>query len=258
MRAAKYIFNLVLACAIGYAAVFLWVRYFIGRLWLAAVVTAVITGAVVTAAALLGKRLRGKRAATGLRRVHLERVVSALCFVARDTVLGWLADVYGGAVQGGAVIAEADGARTVVIPCFDAPCIAEREVLAGFHAAVGADALVLWGTDATKEAYALGARLPTMTLTLVTGAAAAERLEAAGIEVPLPEPPPRKRARGAELARAAFCRARCKGYFFSALSLVFAALFVPYSLYYRIFASVLLLCALLSLFNPTFRRARRA
>jgi hypothetical protein len=68
------------------------------------------------------------------------------------------------------------------------------------------------------------------------------------------EPEKKKGGRLQLLLSAAFCRKKVKGYLLSAAALVLASIFMRYTLYYRIFASLLLIAALLSCFNPTFEK----
>jgi hypothetical protein len=258
------IFNFILTQAIVYALAFVWVRYYIDSPGLTALISLGITAALTILFRLLLTKRRRKITLSGAEKSLEARIINKLRFCSEEenlTLLHALLNKNGDAalMPECVVTTAADGKTTT-------SCIRIKQTkltpddVAELYVRVKKYApaeIVIYTAEYTAQAAACARTIPAGNLTLLSDGKLFMLMKERNLFPELPEPQKTKAPpRLPMLLSIAFTRKKVKNYLFSAAALIFASIFIPYSLYYRIFASILLAAALISCFNIDFYKQK--
>jgi len=238
------IFNFILTAAIAYILIFVWIRFYVSPLWKAALISLAITAAVISVLRLLTSRRRTRKAVGFKEKARKNKIFGYMTYCTAEENMAFLDKLY----------PKADG--TVIFCVIKQNKLTPDEVIELYLQAKSrkpAKILVLCA-EYTPQAAAAAVKAPDTDMSLLNADDIYLKMKEADYFPQVPESAVKKPKRLPVLLSAAFNRKKIKGYLFSAVALVFASLFIPYSLYYRIFASILLGAALICCFNINWHK----
>jgi len=251
MTRAGAIFNFILSFLIAYALVFVWVRFYVDSIWLTAVIAFGITAAAAAVFWLATAKRRNRKAESFKDRARKNKIFNYMLYCTAEENLDFFVKIFGGKRENDILLLD-----DMVILCRFAHSKLMPDAVVEAHLRVkllNPAKILLLCLDYMPQAEQAAANVPKGEMTLLNADDLYRKMKKNGVFPALPEEAKRQK-RLPVLLSAAFNRKKVKSYIFSAAALVFASIFIQYSLYYRIFASILLVAALVSCFNPSFNR----
>lgn len=262
MKRFSRIFQAFFRCVLIFFIAFVWARYFISPLWLSLVV-AIATSVIVDA--ILRIIFRRKNSIAALKKNEQEEAENAFLSLsldpkALDFFLRLASSRHSAEKKKNCIlISHDDGEKVLLIPHLPHKNLSPDDIAAYVLAArnFGAKKVVIPCKNADKECFSFAKNFEEEFVILNQYEAYQKLYREYNM---LPEIKIKYKKEKAlafrELAIFSLNKSRAKGYFLSALVLCFSTLFVRTTIYYCVVASVLMILALVSLFNPFERNAK--
>ncbi|MCL2751902.1 MAG: hypothetical protein FWE62_04000 [Firmicutes bacterium] len=256
------IIDRMLVRALLFIILFVWIKYFYPSIWISALSAAALSLAVASLFELLTAGRRKKQRETRKEAAARAAAAAALCFntdAENIELLKKVLQAVGHECSTDKGVLLFDG-RIAAVCVFKTDKLSASDAAAAYKAAkpaierTGADMLVVFCGVTTPAAEKYAAAAPVKTV-LYNGEKTYALMKRAGIFPKETEKKKQKRGKG-DFARAALRRQNARGYFFAGIWIVLAGLFTRYSLYYYIFATLMMLLSLACLQNFQLSRKR--
>lgn len=244
-------------------AIFVWTRYFVSSLWLALVISA---GGAIVVDIIFRIISRKKNSVAALKKAEQEEAENAFLSLslnpnALDFFLRLAKSKHTAEKKSGCVIiSHENGEKVVLVPHLSHKNLSADDIAK--YAMLGrkfaAKKIVICCENADKECFSFAKNFDEEFVILNQYEAYQKLYQAYDM---LPEINMKYKKEKAlafkELAMFSLNKSRAKGYFLSAIVLCISTFFVRATIYYCVVASVLILLAIISLFNP-FERNKKA
>lgn len=256
MKRFSRIFQAFFRCILIFFIVFVWIRYFVSPLWLAATIT---TAATIIIDAILRIIFRRKNSTAALKKSEQEDAENAFLSLsldpkALDFFLRLASSRHSAEKKKNCIfISHDDGEKVMLVPFLSHKNLSPDDVASFVLLArdFGAKKIVIPCKNADKECFSFAKNFEEEFVILNQYETYQKLYREYNM---LPEIKIKYKKEKAlafrELAMQSLNKSRAKGYFLSALVLCFSTLFVRATIYYCIVASALMILALVSLFNP--------
>lgn len=261
MKKISRVFQALFRWILIFFIAFVWMRYFIPSLWLATVIAAAIASAIYLVLAIF---LRRKKSIISLKQCQREEAENAFLSLsldpkAIDFFFELASSKHNAEKKKNCIIIYHDeGEKVLLIPFLSHKNLSQDEI-AGFVVLArkyGAKKVVVACGNADKECFSFAKNFDE-EFVILNQYETYQKLFLPYNMLPKISVKYKKEKALAfkELAIFSLNKSRAKGYFLSALVLCISTIFVRAKIYYCVVASVLILLAIVSLFNPFERNA---
>lgn len=263
MQKISFIFQVIFKISLIFLVVFIWVRYFVRSLIWSIVITAAVTLVIDLITRLISRK---KQTASALKKAEREEAEncflslsiddSALDFFLKLAKLRHTAEKKEGYI----LIKHKEGEKVMLVPFLSHRPLSPDDIAiwASVAQKIEAQKVVLACGSVAKESFSFAKNFD-FEFTLLDQYETYQKLyKEYGL---LPEIKMKYKKEKAlafkDLVTYSLNRSRAKGYFISALILTISTIFVRTTIYYCIVASLLVVLALVSLYNPFARNVKK-
>ena len=260
MQKISFIFQTIFKILLIFLLIFVWVRYFIRPLWLSLLITAILTAVIDLISRIFTKKRSSALALKASEREEAENIFLSLALEsnALDFFLKLASSKHKAEKKDGVILIEhEEKSKAIIYPFMQLNNLSCNEIKFALEKLndLGAQKAIIICFDAGKECYDFAKNFDQQIEILDRYSAYQKLYKPYDCKPEITHKYKKgKRLRFREIIEFSFNRSRAKGYFFSAFILILSSFFVRTAIYYVVIASVLIIFALISLYNPFERK----
>lgn len=233
--------------------IFIWIKYYVKSLYLSLLYTAIAMAVLIIAFDIIFRR---KKSSDDVKdKIKKEQIMNQLCFNSAaenfELFSNLLSKRYEVENKKTCLLIKKDGQIKAVFLKFSPSKLGQGNVIEAVKESkeLGVQKILILCNGAQNNAYSFAACVDGYDITILDDKAVYELMKRyqtfPEINQKINKFP--KNLQLKEIAAIALSRKRVKGYFFASLLLLFSSFFVRYSIYYRVFATILLIMALVAM-----------